>query len=83
MPARIRKIRHDENTRLKIQTSQLINRLNDHVLGKVELSTTQVQAAQILLRKSLPDLQATELSGNEDSPLKLEITWGGQKSSGS
>lgn len=71
MAARKIKIRHDENTRLKIQTSQLINRLMDHVVGKVELSSTQVQAAQILLKKSLPDLQATELSGDPDKPLAI------------
>lgn len=83
MAARSRKIRHDENTRLKIQTSQLINRLMDHVVGKIELSNTQVQAAQILLKKSLPDLQATELSGDQDNPVKtvMEIAWTGSKKS--
>jgi hypothetical protein len=63
MGARIRKIRHDENTRAKIQTSQIINRLSDHVFGKVELSATQVQSALGLLKKSMPDLAAVEHSG--------------------
>jgi hypothetical protein len=45
-----------EETRKKVQTSQLINRLQDHVLGEVELSSTQVRAAEILLKKTLPDL---------------------------
>jgi hypothetical protein len=58
--ARNRKIRHDEETRHKIQASQLINRLQDHVLGKVYLSPTQVRSAEILLRKTIPDLSATE-----------------------
>ncbi|HYF54678.1 MAG TPA: hypothetical protein VEA41_10505 [Salinarimonas sp.] len=54
---------HDIRTRAKIQTSQLINRLSDHVFGKVELTPTQVKSAEILLRKTLPDLSHTEHSG--------------------
>lgn len=61
MAARTNKIRHDENTRSKIQTSQIVNRLTGHVLGTVEMSATQVTAALGLLRKSLPDLTAAEI----------------------
>jgi len=64
MPARIRKIRHDEDTRRKIQTSQLVNRLSDHVLGKIELTNTQVRAAEILLSKTLPNLVSTQMDMN-------------------
>jgi hypothetical protein len=64
--------RHDARTRAKIQTSQLINRLKDHVFGKVELSPTQVRAAEVLLRKSLPDLQNVTLSGDADNPVRFE-----------
>lgn len=63
MAPRTRKIRHDDETRAKIQTSQLINRLNAHVFGEVELSPTQVRSAEILLKKTLPDLSSTEHSG--------------------
>lgn len=59
------KIRHDENTRAKIQVSQIVNRLTNHLLGKVELSATQVKAAEILLRKTLPDLAAIEHNAGE------------------
>ncbi len=52
------KATHDYKTRQKIQTSQLVNRLSDHVVGKIELSQTQIRAAEILLRKTLPDLSA-------------------------
>lgn len=47
---------HDQRTRDKIKTSQLINRLQDHVNGKVELKNSQVKAAETLLKKTLPDL---------------------------
>jgi hypothetical protein len=47
----------------RIKTSMLINRLTNHALGKVKLEASQVRAIEVLLRKSLPDLQAVELSG--------------------
>jgi hypothetical protein len=84
MAARTVKIRHDEETRAKIQTSQLLNRLNDHVFGKdgaaVDISQTQMKAIEILLRKTLPDLSAVTIGGDEDSPVKLEVTWQSSKS---
>lgn len=79
MPARTVKIRHDEQTRAKIRTSQLLNRLNDHVFGKnskpVDISQTQMKAIEILLRKTLPDLAAVTVSGDPDQPLKMVIEW--------
>lgn len=62
MAARVKKIRHDEETRAKIQASQLINRLQSHVFDNVEMSATQLKAAEILLRKTLPDLTAAEIT---------------------
>ena len=56
--------KHDEKTRLKIQTSQIINRLNSFVNGEVEMTSSQVRAAEILLKKSLPDLQSIEYQSN-------------------
>lgn len=64
MAARINKIRHDDETRAKIQASQLINRLEAHVLGEVDMKPTQVTAALGLLKKSVPDLSAVEHSGD-------------------
>ncbi len=75
MAARTRKIKHDDFTRQRIQTSQLVNRLQSHVDGKVELSSTQVTAALGLLKKSLPDLAATQISGDEDKPVGFVLKW--------
>jgi hypothetical protein len=47
-----------EKVREKIRTSMLINRLQNHVAGRLEMSKTQIQAAGILLRKTLPDMIA-------------------------
>ena len=72
MAARSVKIRHDEETRAKIQTSQLINRLHSYVLGEIAMEPGQVTAALGLMKKTLPDLSSTELTGDPDAPLAVE-----------
>jgi hypothetical protein len=74
MAARSKKIRHDQETRLKIQASQIINRLTNHVLGNIELSSTQVTAALGLLRKAIPDLAAVQHSGQIEVKRASEMT---------
>lgn len=63
MPSR--RIARDDNTREKIRTAQLINRLQKHIDGDVELSQSQIRAIEILLKKSLPDLSAVHSTDNE------------------
>jgi hypothetical protein len=63
--------RHQEMVRTKIQASQIINRLTDCVMGKTDLTSEQVAAARILLGKSVPDLQRTELTGKDGGPMTL------------
>lgn len=67
--------KHDEATRQKIQTSQLINRLQSYINGEVKMETGQVTAALGLLKKSLPDLASVQHSGEEGGPLKMVIEW--------
>ena len=50
-----------ENTRTRIQTTMIVKRLEDHILGKVEMTSSQVSAASILIKKTLPDLQAVHV----------------------
>lgn len=66
---------HDERTRAKIQTSQIINRLQSLVDGEVEMSPSQVRAAEILLSKTLPSLSNVEVSGDSENPVKMVIAW--------
>jgi hypothetical protein len=47
----------------------LINRLQLHIFGKVEMSQTQVRAVEILLKKCLPDLESVEVTGKDGEPL--------------
>jgi hypothetical protein len=72
MAERMRKT-HQDDVRAKIQTSQLINRLTDHALGNVELSATQVRAIEVLIRKTLPDLQAVSHSADEGTAVGLVV----------
>lgn len=62
-----------QKVRDRIRVSMLVKRLTDHVVGKSEMSQTQLKAVEILLKKSLPDLAAIELSGNKDAPVALEL----------
>ena len=55
-------MRH-EAARARIQTTQILKRLISHAMGEIELSSTQVRAAEILLRKTIPDLSAVEYTG--------------------
>jgi hypothetical protein len=48
-------------TRERIRTSMLINRLEDHVFGRCEMTLTQVKAALSVLRETLPDLKPVKL----------------------
>jgi hypothetical protein len=48
-------------TREKIRASMLVNRLMSHVLGKCDMTPSQVRAAHLVLRKILPDLKAVKV----------------------
>ena len=65
--------RHQDMVREKIRASQLVNRLENHAFGEVEMSSTQVQAAVALLKKCVPDLSATEISADPENPVILAI----------
>lgn len=68
-----RNLPQTKKTREKIQTTQLVKRLTDHALGDVEIMTTsQVNAAKILLNKILPDVKQVEHMGEDGGPIKGE-----------
>ena len=75
MAARKRAIRHDDNTRMKIQAAQLINRLTAHACGELELSSTQVRAIEVLLRKTLPDLSDVRMEV-DSAPITFQLDLG-------
>lgn len=63
---------HQDDVRRKIQVSQLLNVLQDHALsGEGDITPTRMKAIEILLRKSLPDLTAVELTGADGGPIQV------------
>lgn len=63
MAARTTKIKHDEDTRKRIQAGNIISRLHKLIMGDVDMPPHAVTAALGLLRKTLPDLTSVEHSG--------------------
>ena len=66
--------KQDELTRSKIQTSQLVNRLNAFALDEtssVRMSSDQVRAALGLLKKTIPDLAVTTHTGPDGGPVLI------------
>jgi hypothetical protein len=69
--------RHSEMVRTKIQASELIRVLQNHALGlTAELSSSRMKAIEILLKKSVPDLSAVELTGNSEEPVVMKVITG-------
>lgn len=62
-----------EAVRARIRAGGIAKRLEEHVIGKREMTSTQVQAALGLLKKVVPDQQHTTLSGDAEAPLRLVI----------
>lgn len=75
-----------EKTRGKIQSTQLINALMDHILernNRGDMKPSQVTAALGLLKKTTPDLASVKLIGDVDQPVEtrntIEVTFVDQK----
>ena len=74
MAARLNR-RHQEAIREKIRASQLVNRLESHVLDDLDLSSTQVNAALGLLKKCVPDLKASDDTVTVEGITNLTVTF--------
>ena len=67
----------DESHRVKIQNGNILNALIEHVVGKRDMSSTQVTAGIALLKKIMPDLAQTDItSGGKafDFPSHIKLT---------
>lgn len=72
MAARLNRL-HSDSVREKIKVSNIIDRLEKHVSGEIELTPAQVTSARVLLDKSLASLTATELSGPNGDALTIKL----------
>jgi hypothetical protein len=75
MAARTKTVRLSEEWRERIRAAGILERLEKAAMGEVEVTQTQIKAAEIVLRKTLPDLARTEVTGNEGGPQELVIRW--------
>lgn len=72
MAARINR-KHTEDIRKKIQASVIVQRMHKHIMGELEMTATQIAAANSLLDRSVPKLSQIQHVGGE-TPLQLEAT---------
>lgn len=68
-----------DNVRAAIQTTQLVKRLQCFALEEkdaaghdVEIDAGRLRAIEVLLRKSLPDLQAIQVTGKDEGPIETK-----------
>ena len=72
MAARLHRL-HQDDIRRKIQASVIIDRLEKHVKGELELTATQISAAQTLLDRSVAKLSQIQHTGADGGP--IELAW--------
>lgn len=76
MAARTKMLRLTPEWKEKIRVGVILDRLSKHVDGEIEMSNTQIKAAEILLKKVVPDVARTELAGDEESPITVKVVTG-------
>jgi hypothetical protein len=76
MAARKRKLLLTDDWKAKIQASQIVNRLAKLVDGEIDMTATQVRAAEILLKKTIPDLSRTTVGGDPEAPIGISVNVG-------
>jgi len=61
--------------RAKIQVGAILTRMNKHTLNKDGdiMTNAQIKAADILLKKRLPDLKAIEVTGPGGGPVQAQV----------
>ena len=52
---------YPERGRERIKSTLIIKRLMKHIKGEIDMTSTQIQAARILLNKTLPDIKSLEV----------------------
>jgi hypothetical protein len=74
MAARKNKVTLSETWKDRISATMILNRLVSHVEGNLDLSPTQIKAADIILKKVVPDLARTEHVGDGGGPVEMRVS---------
>lgn len=79
MAARKRQVRLSEEWRERIRSAAILQRLERAALGEVEVTPAELKAAEIVLRKTIPDLARTEVTGKDGGDQVVVYRWGNPK----
>lgn len=61
-----------ESWKEKIKTAMIVDRLVKHTNGLIEMSNSQIRAAEILLKKTIPDLARSEHTGKDGGAIETK-----------
>jgi len=61
MPEKRRKLANDATWRENIKTAHILEKLSNHIFGMVTMENSQIKAAEILLKKTIPDVQQIQI----------------------
>lgn len=64
---------HSDQVRQKIQASVIIDRLQKHFMGKLELSRSQLKAAELLLERSVAKLAQIQHTGENGGAISVQF----------
>jgi len=66
---------HEPAWRDKNKAGNLMDRLYKHGNGEIELSATQIRAAESFLKKVVPDLSSVTHAGDKEAPIVHTVKW--------
>ena len=73
MAAKLNK-RTQDQTRAHIQASMLVKRIQDHVHGTLEMTSSQLDAAKYLVNQAIGSpRQSVQHTGDEGGPITYEV----------
>lgn len=73
MAARLDRV-HSQRVRERIKTTLLLERVQDHAFGELEMTPSQLQAAFALLDRTVPKLSQIQHVGDEEGgPVKINL----------
>lgn len=61
-----------DNWKERIKAGVIMDRLCKHINGKIEMSPTQINAAKIVLGKTVPDIARQEITGKDGGKIEME-----------
>ena len=79
MAARKNRVTLSHEWRERIRSGVILQRLEKAALGELEVSPASLKAAEIVLRKTIPDLARHEHTGQDGKAQEYVIRWGQPK----